>query len=150
MMWGTMFSRDDYGRGTRFPLLWVFGPLVLGALLVTGLGIAARATQGFPNIELAEEVRVAAGQGDPLLAEVTPFEWDRVCVFPSSVDAGDVDTLLGFEWGVIGGDPNGDRDLVVFVRDGEVETHFFLERGLLTPPEASGDCREPSDESTRL
>jgi hypothetical protein len=146
-----MFSRDDYGRGTRFPLLWVFGPLVLGALLVTGLGIAARATQGFPNIELAEEVRIAAGQDDPLLAAVTPFDWDLVCVFPSSVDTADVDALLGFEWGVIGGDPNGDRNLIVFVRDGEVETHFFLERTLLAPPEAGGgDCREPSDESTRL
>ena len=145
-----MFTRDDYGRGPRLPLLWVFGPLVLGAILVTGLGIAARATQGFPNIELADEVRIAARQDDPLLAEVTPFEWDRVCVFPSSVDADDVDALLGFEWGVIGGDPNGDRNLVVFVQDGEVETHFFLERSLMSEPAASGDCRMPQDESTRL
>jgi hypothetical protein len=145
-----VFSTDDYGRGWRFPLVWVFGPLVLGALLVTGLGIAARASQGFPNIELAEEVRLAARQDDPLLADVTPFEWDRVCVFPPQASMDDVDDQLGFEWGVIGGDPSGDRTLLVFVRDGEVETHFFLEPSLISDPEGSGDCRGPEDESTRL
>jgi hypothetical protein len=145
-----VFSTDDYGRGWRFPLLWVLGPLVLGALLVTGLGIAARATQGFPNIELAEEVRIAARQGDPLLAEVTPFGWDRVCVFAPQATTEDVDAALGFEWGVIGGDPTGDRTLLVFVADDEVETHFFLERSLISAAEASGDCRGPEEESTRL
>ena len=145
-----MFSRDDFGRGARFPLVWVFGPLVLGALLITGLGIAARATQGFPNIELADDIRIAAGSGDPLLAEVTPFEWDRVCVFPSTVDEAEVDALLGFEWGVIGGDPTGDRSLLVLVRDDEVVTHFFLARRMLPPLEAGGDCRAPEEESTRL
>jgi len=145
-----MFSRDDYDRGSRFPLLWVFGPLVVGALLISALGIVARATQGFPNIELADDIRLAAGSGDPLLAEVTPFEWDRACLFPSSVDADDVDALLGFEWGVIGGDPNGDRTLLVLVRDQEVVTHFFLARRLIPAPPANGDCRSPGDESTRL
>jgi hypothetical protein len=145
-----MFSRDDYGRGTRFPLLWVFGPLVAGALLITALGIAARATQGFPNIELADDIRVAAESGDPLLAEVTPFEWDRVCIFPSSVDEDDVDGLLGFEWGVIGGDPTGDRSLLVFVRDDAVETHLFLSGSMLPAPGPSGDCRASDEESTRL
>ena len=114
------------------------------------LGIAARATQGFPNIELAEDVRLAARQDDPLLADVTPFEWDRVCVFPPQASMDDVDDQLGFEWGVIGGDPSGDRTLLVFVRDGEVQTHFFLEPSLIWDPEASGDCRGPEDESTRL
>ncbi|HEX7172107.1 MAG TPA: hypothetical protein VF365_05800 [Candidatus Limnocylindria bacterium] len=145
-----MFSRDDYGRGPRFPLAWVFGPLVIGALLITVLGIAARATQGFPNIELADDIRLAAGSGDPLLADVTPFEWDRVCVFPSSVSMDEVDDLLGFEWGVIGGDPNGDRTLLVLVRDQAVVTHFFLARGMVAAPAAGGDCRSPDDESTRL
>ena len=145
-----MFSRDDFGRGPRFPLAWVFGPLLLGALLITGLGIAARATQGFPNIELADDIRIAAGSGDPLLAEVTPFQWDRACIFPSTVDEEDVDAMLGFEWGVIGGDPNGDRPLLVLVRGDEVVTHMFLGRGLLPPPATDGDCRSPDDESTRL
>jgi hypothetical protein len=114
------------------------------------VGIAARAIQGFPNIELADDIRRAAGSGDPLLADVTPFEWDRVCVFPSSVGMDEVNDLLGFEWGVIGGDPNGERTLLVLVRDQEVVTHFFLARRLIAAPEAEGDCRSPEDESTRL
>ena len=145
-----MFARGDFERGPRFELFWVFGPLVGAALVITALGIAARATQGFPNIELADDIRLAAGAGDPLLAEVTPFAWDRVCVVPPSADRDDVDDLLGFEWGVIGGDPDGDRLLLVLVDDEEVVTHFFLARGLIPGPEDGGDCRSPDDESTRL
>jgi hypothetical protein len=147
-----MFSRDDFGRGPRFPLLWVFGPLVLGALLVTGLGILARSTQGFPNIELADDIRIAAAAGDPLLAEATvDLDWDRACVFPSSATKADVDDVLGFSWGVIGGDPSGNgRTLVVLVRDNEVVTHFFLRGGLIEPARGDGDCRAPDEESTRL
>lgn len=146
-----MFSAKDFGTGSLHPLFWVFAPLILGALIITGLGIAARATQGFPNIELAEEVRVAAQDGDPFLADVTDFEWDRVCVIPPTATMADVDALLGFEWGVIGGDPSGDgRSLIVLVDDGRVATHFFLATGLLDPPMQGGDCRDPDDESTRL
>jgi hypothetical protein len=147
-----MFSRDDFGRGPRFPLLWVFGPFVLGALLITGLGILARSTQGFPNIELAEEIRVAAAAGHPLLADATgDLEWDRACVFPPSATRADVDEVIGFGWGVIGGDPSGDRrTLVVLIRDHQVVTHFYLAAGVLDRPQGSGDCRAPDDESTRL
>ena len=145
-----MFSRDDFDRGARFPLLWVFGPLILGALLVTGLGIAARATQGFPNIELAEEVRQVAAEGDPLLAEVTDFSWDRVCIFPADASKTTVDALLGFDWGVVGGDPNSTgRWLFVFVEDEQVVTHFFLRTSVEAPADG-GDCRAPDDEETRL
>ena len=145
-----MFSRDDFGRGTRFPLFWVFGPLVLGALLVTGLGIAARATQGFPDIELADDLRAVAGSGDPLLAEATDFDWDRVCVFPPYVPQETVDETLGIEWGVVDGGDLDDRNLLVFVDDGRVVKHFYLLRGLVDAPEPEGDCRTREDESTRL
>ena len=147
-----MFSRDDFGRGPRFPLLWVLGPFVLGALIVTGIGILARSTQGFPNIELADAIRIAAGEGDPLLAEATgDLDWDRACVFAPSATKADVDEVLGFSWGVIGGDPSGGgRSLVVLVRDDEVVTHFFLRAGMLDRPEGTGDCRAPDEESTRL
>jgi hypothetical protein len=146
-----MFTRDDFGRGRRFPLLWIFGPLLLGALLVTGLGIAARATQGFPNIELAEEIELAAGAGAGTLREATDFAWDRVCVFRQGASNEEVDEVLGFGWGVARGDPLGDaRLLLVFVRDGEVVTHLYLRAGMLDPPDGEGDCREPDDERTRL
>jgi len=146
-----MFSRDDFGRGPRWPLLWVMGPLILGAVLITGLGIAARATQGFPNIELADDLRVAGAEGDPLLAEETDFAWDRVCVFPPAATSDDVDELLGFEWGVIGGDPSPDgRLLLVLVDRDRVATHFYLAPGLVDAPTGRGDCRGPEDESTRL
>jgi hypothetical protein len=145
-----VFSSDDFGRGWRLPLLWVFGPLLLGALLVTGLGILARSTQGFPNIELAEDVRLAAGDGDPLLAEVTPFAWDRVCVFGPGATVQEVDAELGIDWGVIGGDPSGTgRNLLVFVRDDAVVTHFFLEPRILARA-ADVECHGPDDEATRL
>lgn len=147
-----MFSRDDFGRGPRFPLLWIIGPLVFGALLVTGLGILARSTQGFPNIELAEEIRIAGAAGDPLLAETTgELDWDRACVFPPSATEEQVDEVLGIAWGVIGGDPVGDgRTLVVLVRGDEVVTHFFLRPGLIDPARGDGDCRAADEESTRL
>lgn len=146
-----MFSRDDLGSGSRHSLAWVFGPLLLGALLISGLGVLARATQGFPNIELAEDLRIAGVRDDPLLAEVTDFEWDRVCLFPPSATRDSVDAQLGRSWGVIGGDPNGDgRPLLVFVHDDEVVTHLFLARGVIEPPEGDGDCRAPDEESTRL
>ena len=146
-----MFSRDDLGKGTAHPLIWVFGPLVLGALLITGLGIAARATQGFPDIELADETEVASHAGDDrLLAEVTPFEWDRVCVAPPSTTKSEVDRLIGREWGVVGGDAPGRRVLLVFLRDGEVVRHFYLAPSTIARPPTSGDCRSPEDESTRL
>lgn len=145
-----MFSRDDFGRGPRFPLLWVIGPLILGALLVTGLGLLVRGTQGFPDIELAERLEQAAVEGDPLLAEATDFDWDRVCVFPRDLPSETVDETLGFDWGVVGGDRIDDRDLLVFVRDDEVVKHFYLRRGLVDRPAEDGDCRGPDEESTRL
>jgi hypothetical protein len=145
-----MFSRDDFGRGPRFPLLWVFGPFVLGALIVTGVGIIARGTQGFPDLELAERLEQLGVAGDPLLADVTDFEWDRVCVFSTSASKADVDEQLGFAWGVVGGDRYGDRLLLVFVRDGQVVKHFYLRRMFIDRPVPPGDCRTPDDESTRL
>jgi hypothetical protein len=146
-----VFSRDDFGRGRRMPLLWVLGPLIFGAMLVTGLGIAARATQGFPNIELADDIETAAASGDPMLAEITDFDWDRVCVFGPTISVEEVDALLGFEWGVIGGDPLGDdRPLLVFVRDDEVVSHLYLQPGVIDRPDPGGDCRTPDDARTRL
>lgn len=145
-----MFARDDVHRGRRWTLLWIFGPLVLGALIVTGLGILARASQGFPDIELAERLQTEARTGDPLLAEVTDFPWDRVCVFPRSLPKETVDRTLGIDWGVVGGDTINDRDLLVFVREGEVVKHLYLRRGLVERPAPEGDCRAPDDEGTRL
>jgi hypothetical protein len=146
-----MFARDDVHRGRRWPLLWVFLPLILGALLVTGLGILARASQGFPNVELADEIRQASNAGDPMLAEVTDFEWDRVCLFGPDTPRDEVDARLGLEWGVVGGDTSPDRRvLLVFVSDERVVSHLYLRRGVLDPPADGGDCRAPEDESTRL
>jgi hypothetical protein len=146
-----MFSRDDFDRGRRLELLWIIGPLVLGALIVTAIGIGARATQGFPNVELAEDVRLASIEGEPLLAEVTDFAWDRACIFGPTVTADEVDAALGFEWGVIGGDPSGDRrNLVVLVRDDDVVTHFFVAPRVLSRGDGGDACLGPEDEQTRL
>jgi hypothetical protein len=145
-----MFSPDDASRGWRWPLLWVFLPLILGGLLVTGIGLAVRATQGFPDIELADELEQLADDSDPLLAEVTDFAWDRVCVFRSNLPKEDVDSTLGLDWGVVGGDTIDNRDLVVFVNDDAVVKHFYLAREVLRGPSGDAECHAPDDEATRL
>jgi hypothetical protein len=146
-----VFSRDDLGgRGGFHPLFWVLGPLVLGAVLITGIGILARSTQGFPDIELADDLRRVADNGDPLLAEATDFEWDRVCVFPPYLAKEDVDATLGIDWGVVGGGDLDDRNLLVFLEGDRVVKHFYLLRGIVDEPATEGDCRAPDDESTRL
>ena len=50
-----MFSRDDYGHGPRFPLLWVFGPFVLGALIVTAVGIVATVISSSGDCRLPDD-----------------------------------------------------------------------------------------------
>jgi hypothetical protein len=145
-----MFSRDDLGSGGLHPLIWVFVPLVIGGLLVTGLGILARATQGFPDIELADDLQRLSASSDPLLADATDFAWDRVCVFPPYLPKEAVDEALGMEWGVVGGGDLDDRNLLVFVDGERVVKHFYLRRGIVGPPPPDGDCRSPEDESTRL
>jgi hypothetical protein len=151
MMEWTMFSPHDFDKGPRLPLLWLWGPILLGALLITALTVAVRATQGFPNIELADEIRQADAAGTPLLAEVADFDWDRVCVFPPEASIDDVDARLGIDWGVIGGDGMSDpRQLLVFVDGDAVVTHVFVPGGTVRAPGEGGDCRGPDEESTRL
>jgi hypothetical protein len=145
-----MFARDDVHRGRSWPLLWVFLPLVVGALIVTGLAVLANASLGFPNTGLAEDLDAESRAGDPLLAEVTPFTWDRVCVFGPRTTSDEVDELLGFDWGVVGGDRFTNRLLLVFVREEEVVSHLYLRRNIVDTPPSTGDCRGPEDESTRL
>jgi hypothetical protein len=151
MMESTMFSPNDFDRGPRLPLLWLWGPILLGAVLITALTLAVRATQGFPNIELADAIRQADAAGDPLLAEVATFDWDRVCVFPPEASMDDVDERLGIDWGVIGGDGMSDRrQLLVFANGDAVVTHVFVPGGTVDAPEGLGDCRGPDEASTRL
>ena len=145
-----MFSRHDLGKGTAHPLVWVFGPLVLGALLITVLGVVARGTQGFPDIELAEQIEIASHEGDQMLAEVTTFEWDLVCVAPPTMTKAEVDELIGREWSVVGGDAPGRRVLLVFLDQGEVVRHFYVASATIARPPNDGDCRTPEDETTRL
>lgn len=142
-----MFSRDDLGRGTRWPLAWVFIPLIVGALLITAIGAGIQATMGFPDNDLAERIE-AAGTGSRL-DQRTEFEWDRVCVFPPDLPSEAVDEGLGMDWGRTGGHPLDDL-LLVFVRDGEVITHTFVDPRRLEPPPAEGDCRSPDDDGARI
>ena len=146
-----MFSRDDFDRGPRLPFLRVLGPIVVGGLIITGLVVAARASQGFPDIDLADAIRRADEAGDPMLADVATFGWDRVCVFPPDVTTEQVDDVLGFDWGVVGGDGTSDRrQLLVFLADDAVVTHVFVPRGTVDAAEGTGDCRGPEEASTRL
>ena len=145
-----MFSRDDFDRGSRFPLAGVVIPLVVGALIITGITVGLRAAQGFPDIELAEEIRQAS-LGEPLLlADAIDLEWDHVCVFPPYLPQEAVDAKLDFEWGRSAGHSTDAYLLLVFVQDREVVSHAYVERGILNDPDPDGDCRTPDDARTRL
>lgn len=145
-----MFARDDVHRGRRWPLLWIFAPLILGALIITGAAVIAHASLGFPNTDLAEELDAAARAGNPLVSEVTDFDWDRLCVVPPRVSSEAVDDLLGFQWGVVGGDRLANQLLLVFAHRGEVVTHLYLRRNTVATPSEPGECWGPDDEATRL
>ena len=145
-----MFSRDDFGRGSRFPLAGVVVPFVIGALIIAGITVGLRAAQGFPDIELAEEIRQASFGEPLLLADAIDLEWDRVCVFPPFLPHDAVDAKLGLEWGRSAGHSTDEYLLLVFVRDREVASHAYVERGILVDPDPNGDCRTPDDPRTRL
>ena len=145
-----MFSRDDFDRGSRFPLAGVVIPFVVGALIIAGITVGLRAAQGFPDIELAEEIRQASLGESLLLADAIDLEWDHVCVFPPYMPQEAVDAKLDFEWGRSAGHSTDGYLLLVFVQDREVVSHAYVERGILVDPDPDGDCRTPDDARTRL
>ena len=147
-----MFSRTDFDRVRRLPLLWVWGPLLGGTLVVVAITVALRASEGFPDIELGAEIeRAAYERSSPtMLRDVTDFRWDRVCVIPSHASRDEVDATLGFDWGAAGGPGYDDEVLLVFVREQEVQAHAFVPRAVLEPPPDGGDCAGPDDPRTAL
>lgn len=147
-----MFARSDLDRYRRWPLAWIFGPLILGGLIVVAVSVVLRAPLGFPNDQLAGDIRAAgANSGDATyLRQMTDERWDRVCIFPTGVSKQDVDDVLGFGWSKAGGYEDDSRLLLVFVKGDEVVTHTYVETGLVAPPEGDGECRGPQDEATRI
>lgn len=147
-----MFSVGDLDRYRRWSLAWVLGPLILGGVIVALAAVAFRAPLGFPNDQLAGDIRAAAARGPDAsyLRQLTEDHWDSVCVFPPFVSKGAVDEKLGQGWSRAGGYPDDTHLLLVFIRDDEVVTHTYVERRLLDDPADGGDCRDRHDERTRI
>ena len=146
-----MFSIRELDRYRRWPLAWVFGPLILGGLLVTIVAFALHAAQGFPDRDLAQRIEHAALEDRGiLLGNLTGFAWDSVCVFPPSATPEVVDQTIGVAWSRAGGSLSDAQVLLVFVRDEAVVTHAYVDRGVLDAPAGRGECREPDDPGTEL
>ena len=146
-----MFSILDLDRYRRWPLVWVFVPLILGGLLVTVAAFGLHAARGFPDRELAQRIHDAA-QVDPgtRLEDLTGFAWDAVCVFMPSAATEDVDETIGFDWSRAAGSFVDDELLLVFVEDAAVLSHAYVVSSVLPAPAGDGECRAPGDEGTQL
>ena len=111
---------DDFDRGPRLPLLWLCGPFLLGAVLITAPDRCRARHAGLPEHRAGRcdppaarcRRRSAPGRGD------ATFDWDRVCVFPP-------DGLRWTTWTSASGSPGASsaatacpasRQLLVFVR----------------------------------
>ena len=147
-----MFSVRELDRYRRWPLAWVFGPLILGGLIVFAVAAALRAPLGFPDDQLAGAIVAASNVGPDAtyLRQVTESHWDTVCVFPPLTSKDQVDEKLGVSWSRAGGYPEDTHLLLVFLRDGEVVTHTYVARELIDEPAADGDCRDRQDDRTRI
>jgi len=146
-----MFSILDLDRYRRWPLVWVFVPLILGGLLVTVAAFGLHAARGFPDRELAQRIHDAAQlDPGPRLEDLTGFAWDSVCVFMPSARTEDVDDTIGVEWSRAAGSFLDDEVLLVFLEDGAVVTHAYVLSSVLMAPAGDGDCRAPGDDGTRI
>ena len=146
-----MFSIFDLDRYRRWPLLWVFVPLILGGLLVTLLAFGLHAARGFPDRELAEKIH-GAGQLRPggRLEDITGFAWDSVCIFVPSASTEDVDETIGIDWSRAAGSSVDDELLLVFLEEGAVVTHAYVVSSVLPAPTDDGECRAPGGDGTRI
>ena len=151
-----MFSIRDLDRVRRWPLAWVFGPLILGGLLVTMVGFGLLASRGFPDSELGQKIDAAALEAtsandrDILLGNLTGFAWDEVCVFGPSATKESVDETIDIAWSRAGDSVSENELLLVFVRDGAVVKHAYVDRRALDEPDPGGECRSLDDPGTQV
>lgn len=66
-------------------------------------------------------------EGDPVgLAEMTPFEWDRVCLFGSGASHEYINQVIGFSWLDGKGYLHDQTQVLVFVKDQQVVEHILF------------------------
>ncbi len=106
------------------------------ALLIGGLALAVFVTRDEDNIQVdnllserfTREAATASTNGTDLaLAEVAPFEWERVLVVARGTPDAEISRALGYEWTGVLGFVTGEK-LILLDDEGEVE-RFFDYRG---------------------
>src|SRR6185436_813710 len=106
------------------------------ALLVGGLALAVFLTRDEDNIQVdnllserfTREVATASAEGTDLdLAQIAPFDWERVMVIAPGTPDAEISRALGYEWTGVLGFETGEK-LILLDRDGKV-ARFFDYRG---------------------
>ena len=106
------------------------------ALLVGGLALAVYLTRDEDNIQVdnllserfTREVATASADGTDLdLAQIAPFDWERVMVIAPGTPDAEISRALGYEWTGVLGFETGEK-LILLDRDGKV-ARFFDYRG---------------------
>ena len=106
------------------------------ALLIGGLALAVYLTRDEDNIQVdnllserfTREVATASAEGTDLdLAQIAPFDWERVMVIEPGTPDAEISRALGYEWTGVLGFETGAK-LILLDRDGKV-VRFFDYRG---------------------
>jgi len=106
------------------------------ALLVGGLALAVYLTRDEDNIQVdnllserfTREVATASAEGTDLdLAQIAPFDWERVMVIAPGTPDAEISRALGYKWTGVLGFESGAK-LILLDRDGKV-ARFFDYRG---------------------
>ena len=106
------------------------------ALLIGGLALAVYLTRDEDNVQVdnllserfTREVATASTNGTDLaLADIAPFEWDRVLVVARGTPDTEISRALGYEWTGVLGFETGEK-LILLDDEGKVK-RFFDYRG---------------------
>jgi hypothetical protein len=106
------------------------------ALLVGGLALAVFLTRDEDNVQVdnllserfTRDVASASANGTDLdLAQVAPFEWEKVLIVQRGTPDSEISRRLGYEWTGVLGFETGEK-LILLDREGKV-ARFFDYRG---------------------
>ncbi len=147
-----MVARVDPDDGERMvkPMLRTIGIAVAALTVLALITIGVRTFGVSVDDALGDDIEEAATRADGgviNLADVTDFEWSRVCLFPPGTPADLVERTYGYGWTHALRD---DAVTVVFTRGGEIVRQTHLSPTLAEMPPQSGSCMPPSSAEVRF
>ncbi|MBK8026765.1 MAG: hypothetical protein IPK19_36615 [Chloroflexi bacterium] len=99
--------------------------------------------------QIAESARGMRDGERVTLGDQVPFPWDRVCIFGGGASETFVNETLGFTWLAQRDFVEEDRQIWVFVHDGQVGQHLVLSPPLIgsraTQDARMGLCLQPQE-----